>query len=62
MMGQNPSENMMDKMFKLMSAEPETRKFMAQRILRMITEHPQEFKTILNENPELRKRLEELIK
>ncbi len=62
MMGQNPSENMMDKMFTVMSAEPETRKFMAQRILRMITEHPQEFKTILNENPELRKRLEELIK
>ena len=35
---------------------------MAERMLRMMTMHPQAFKEALNKNPELKKKLKELVK
>ncbi len=62
MMGRGPSKDMMEKMFMSMSEDPGMRKFMAQRMLHMVTDHPEEFRAILDEEPELKEKLKELLK
>lgn len=49
---------MMDQMFGMMTSDPEMRKMMAERMLKMLTAHPDEFKRIF----ELKKKLQELLR